>query len=437
MTVHQNLIVLAVYIIDLRQSLIDEEHLHAVSGNIGEGRGKGLQISQGRKFIHQEQALMLVNRLRSTALVCTDFLCMMFDHHFKEEPEYRCKAQQIGRRCHQIKRYGTLVIHQVIDTEVADGRIACKRRIKVLLEGGIRGGNDAAAFIVRLCGNLAEVLTDNRVHIGGIVQRGSQRVHVSHILWRISATDVTALLMIPLTNFNAIVGDMLEIHHILKGFHESLDLEFLHFLSTFGGIVIGIAVRINPFIDRIPFIIDHPYGIGLHEGRNIIECRRVRIMLRISKVRIFEMQDDGRYDNGRIASPMIEFPFSFIVCQRVGKILRSRHFFRRADRNLVKWIPACCTPICRRWFKFDDSMPHALTKTRSNAPVFGFDVIDDDRGLPTTKKRRNNESDAFAAACGGNDGKMFVGVVAQVEMCNFGMKFHDPLVEGYERINRE
>ena len=46
---------------------------------------------------------MLVNRLRSTTLVCTDFLCMMFDHHFKEEPEDRCKAQQIGRRCHQIQ----------------------------------------------------------------------------------------------------------------------------------------------------------------------------------------------------------------------------------------------------------------------------------------------------------------------------------------------
>ena len=149
MTVHEDLIVFPVDAGDLGKPLVNEEGFHAVTGDVGEGRSKGFQIAKRREFVHQEQALMLVNRFHSPIVIRTNDFRMAAHHHFEEQAEDRGKTKQVRRRRNEVKRDRQAVIHQIIDAEIRTGSVLGKHRIQIFFQGCIRRRNDGSQFVFR------------------------------------------------------------------------------------------------------------------------------------------------------------------------------------------------------------------------------------------------------------------------------------------------
>ena len=272
MAVHEDLVVLAVDAIDLRQALIDEEDLHAVAGDVRERRSEALEVPQRGEFIHEEQALMLVLGLRLAVLVFTDAPRMMADHHFKEEAKDRRQTKQIRRRCDQVQTDGLLIVHDVVDAEITHRRIHGKDRIQVLFESRVGRRYDTSQFVIGLLRNLDECLADDGMRVRGFLEV-RPGIELMEIVRRGSALDVLAGLRIPFVDLDAIFRDVLEIRQGLDGRDEILDGDFFV-------VVIGVAVFV---------LLHRRCRDRFQEARHCVQVRRVWIEIRPREVGVFKV----------------------------------------------------------------------------------------------------------------------------------------------------
>ena len=80
------------------------------------------------------------------------------DGHREHQADQRPQANFVRRRDHQVKRYGPLVVHEIVDREITCRGVLRDQRIAVERERGFGSGEDAAEIAILFVEHLLHLL---------------------------------------------------------------------------------------------------------------------------------------------------------------------------------------------------------------------------------------------------------------------------------------
>ena len=154
MAVRHERVILAVHGIELGNVLNDDVDFAAVSRDVGERLFHDRQLAQGRELVQEQQEAMLVAR-HASAVREFHLGADAAHNHIHHEPQEWAHPVNVRRGNHQVEVHRLVMVHEVMDAEVAMAGIERHNRIAVQRQVGQSRGNNAARFILRFVQHLS------------------------------------------------------------------------------------------------------------------------------------------------------------------------------------------------------------------------------------------------------------------------------------------